>query len=220
MAEFYGIPNVKGHEFRKVELPPETHRGGVITHASILTISSYATRTSPVIRGKWILENLINAPPPAPPNDIPSLDDAKIGTDISMREQLAKHRENPTCASCHVRMDPLGFGLENFDAIGAWRTRDGNLEIDSSGELPDGRTFKGPDELKNILAAEKDAFAECISDKMLTYALGRGLNRADRITVKSIAGQLARDDYRFSSLVLGIVNSPQFSMRGAAQETP
>src|SRR5262249_43942821 len=124
------------------------------------------------------------------------------------------------CAGCHARMDPLGFGLENFDAIGGWRTQDGNFDIDSSGDLPDGRNFKGPDELKAILRSEKDAFAECISDKMLTYALGRGLTRGDQSAVKSIAQRLAANDYRFSSLVIGIVNSPQFLTRGAAAEAP
>jgi hypothetical protein len=213
LAEFYGIPGVKGHEFRRVELPPESHRGGVLTQASVLTVSSYANRTSPVIRGKWVLENMLNAPPPPPPANVPSLKDEVIGSTASMREQLSKHRENVTCASCHARMDPLGFGLENFDAIGAWRDVDGKIAIDSSGDLPDGRSFNGPDELKIILKSDKEAFASCLADKMLTYALGRGTTSADRATVKAIAGQEAKDDYRFSSLVLGIVNSAPFRMR-------
>ena len=135
-------------EFRRVDLTG-TPRGGVLTQASVLTVSSYATRTSPVLRGKWILENLLDAPPPPPPPDVPNLDEAAIGTAASMREQLEAHRKDPTCASCHRRMDPLGFGLENFDAVGAWRTIDGKFPIDASGALPDGRKFTGPVELQD-----------------------------------------------------------------------
>ena len=142
LARHYGIPNVSGPEFRQVDLTG-TPRGGVLTQGSVLTVSSYATRTSPVLRGKWVLDNLLNAPPPEPPADVPNLDEAKIGTAASMREQLEEHRKNPICASCHRRMDPLGFGLENFDAVGAWRTMDGKFPIDASGQLPDGRTVHG-----------------------------------------------------------------------------
>ena len=148
LAKHYGIPDVSGPEFRRVDLTG-TPRGGVVTQGSVLTVSSYATRTSPVLRGKWILENLLNAPPPEPPADVPNLDETNIGTSASVRMQLEEHRKNPTCASCHRRMDPLGFGLENFDAVGAWRTMDGKLPIDSAGTLPDGRTFNGPEELRH-----------------------------------------------------------------------
>jgi Protein of unknown function (DUF1588)/Protein of unknown function (DUF1585) len=194
-------------------LSGDKHRGGIVTQASILTISSYATRTSPVLRGKWILETILNAPPPPPPPDVPNLDEAAVGSSASLRQQLEQHRQNATCAACHARMDPLGFGLENFDAIGGWRTQDGKFPIDPSGTLPDGRSFKGPDELKTILKADRGAFAESISEKLLTYALGRGLERYDKPTVKQIAKGLAADDYRFSSLALEIVNSLPFQMR-------
>jgi len=213
LAQFYNIRSVKGPEFRRVDLTGNQERSGVLTQASVLTVSSYATRTSPVLRGKWILENLLNTPPPPPPPDVPNLDEAKVNSSALMRQQLEEHRKNVTCASCHVRMDPLGFGLENFDAIGAWRTRDGRTPIDASGVLPDGRSFKGPDELKAILRADRDAFAECLTEKMLTYAVGRGLERYDKPTVKQIAGRVAASDYRFSSLVLEIVKSLPFQMR-------
>ena len=148
-------------------------------------MSSYANRTSPVLRGKWILENLLNAPPPPPPPDVPALDEQPLGKSVSVREQLEKHRANATCASCHARMDPLGFALENFDAIGRWREKDGKLAIDASGTLPDGRSFKGYEDLRAILKADPGAFTECLTEKMLIYALGRGLERGDRKTVQS-----------------------------------
>jgi Protein of unknown function (DUF1592)/Protein of unknown function (DUF1588)/Protein of unknown function (DUF1587)/Protein of unknown function (DUF1585)/Protein of unknown function (DUF1595)/Planctomycete cytochrome C len=212
LAELYKIPGVSGPDFRKVDLTG-SQRGGVLTQASVLTVSSYATRTSPVLRGKWILENFLNAPPPPPPPDVPNLDETRIGQSASMREQLEEHRKNATCASCHVRMDPLGFGLENFDAIGQWRTQDGKFPIDPSGTLPDGRSFKGPQELKAILRADRDAFAAGLTEKLLTYALGRGLERYDQPTVKKITNRLAAENYRFSSLVLEIVKSLPFQMQ-------
>ncbi len=212
LASFYGIPGVEGPAFRKVDLTG-TPRGGILTQASVLTVTSYANRTSPVLRGKWILENILNAPPPAPPPGVPNLDVTTVGSEASLRQQLEQHRKNPTCASCHARMDPLGFGLENFDAVGAWRTNDGKIAIDSSGTLPDGRSFQGPDGLKTVLQADSNAFADCLSAKMLTYALGRGLERYDRSTVKGITKQIAATDYRFSSLVQSIVASRPFQMR-------
>jgi hypothetical protein len=216
LAEYYGISGVEGIGFRKVALPREARRQGVLTHASVLTVSSYANRTSPVLRGKFILENILNSPPPPPPGDVPSLGEEAIGVTKTMREQLELHRANPVCASCHVRMDPLGFGLENFDAVGAWRDDNGKFPVDASGALPDGRTFNGPLELAGILKVDKMDFAECISDKLLTYALGRGLTPSDRSAVRKIAAQLPAADYRFSSLVLGIVNTPQFRLRAPA----
>jgi len=212
LARFYGIPGVAGPEFRKVDLTG-TPRGGVLTQGSVLTTSSYATRTSVVLRGKWVLENLLNAPVPPPPPNVPPLDEAKVGTAMSLRQQMESHRTNPICASCHSRMDPIGFGLENFDAIGRWRTEDGKFPIDASGTLPDGRKFNGPAELENVLMANRDAFAQCLTEKMLIYALGRGLEPYDRPAVKSIAAQVAKDNYRISSLVLGIVNSLPFQER-------
>jgi cytochrome c553 len=212
LAEFYGIPDVTGHEWRKVSLEG-TPRGGVLTQGSVLAVSSYATRTSPVLRGKWILENLLNAAPPPPPPDIPQLDDKNIGASATMRQQLEAHRNNATCASCHARMDPLGFGLENFDAIGAWRDKDGKFDVDATGTLPDGKTFSGPVELRAILKSDPDAIASAITEKMLTYALGRGLELYDRPAVRTITTRMAAEDYRFASLVLGIVNSRPFQMR-------
>ena len=212
LARHYGIPNVSGPEFRQVDLTG-TPRGGVLTQGSVLAVSSYATRTSPVLRGKWVLDNLLNAPPPEPPADVPNLDETKIGTAASMREQLEEHRKNAICASCHRRMDPLGFGLENFDAVGAWRTTEGKFPIDASGQLPDGRRFTGPDELRTILSADRDAFARAITSKLMTYALGRGLERYDTRTVKLIATRLPKYDYKFSGLVLEIVNSLPFQSR-------
>ncbi len=171
------------------------------------------TRTSPVLRGKWILENILNTPPPPPPPNVPTLDDSKVGQSVSLRQQLEAHRKDAVCASCHSRMDPLGLGLENFDAIGAWRAKDGQIAIDASGTLPDGRTFNGPDGLREILTSQKDMFAECVVDKMLTYALGRGLERYDRRTVREIAKKASATNYRFSSVVLEIVKSLPFEMR-------
>ena len=213
LAHFYNVPNVQGTEFRKVLFAKDAHRGGLLGQASVLTISSYANRTSPVLRGKWVLDNLVGAPPPPPPPDVPNLDEAKIGLSSSMREQLEQHRKNAVCASCHTRMDPLGFGLENFDAIGAWRTKDGQFPINASGILPDGRSFEGPQGLESILKAQPDAFAECLTRKLLIYALGRGLEPYDDPIVKKIVKNVATDNYPFSSLVLGIVKSELFQKR-------
>jgi hypothetical protein len=184
-----------------------------MTHGSVLTVSSYSTRTSPVLRGKWVLDNLLDAPPPDPPPNTPAIDEAAIGASATQREQLEAHRANPTCASCHRRMDPLGFGLENFDPIGKWRDVDGKFPVDASGTLPDGRSFDGPGELRAILSSERDAFAKALTAKMLTYALGRGLEHYDMPTVRTIAREAARQDYRASSLILGVVNSLPFQMR-------
>jgi hypothetical protein len=212
LARHYNVRGVTGPEFRRVALTGP-QRSGVITHASVLTVSSYATRTSPVLRGKWILENILNTPPPDPPPGVPPLEQAKGGAPASVREQLEDHRKNPTCAACHRRMDPLGFGLENYNAVGAWRTEDGKFPVDSAGTLPDGRTFRSPEELKRILRADREYFARALASKLMTYALGRGLERSDRQTVRVIADRVAAANYRFSSLVLEIVNSPQFQMR-------
>jgi mono/diheme cytochrome c family protein len=212
LARHYGIPWVKGPDFRRVDLTG-TERGGVITQASVLTVSSYATRTSTVLRGKWVLDNILNAPPPDPPPGVPRLDETKVSASASLRQQMEAHRTNPTCASCHVRMDPIGFGLENYDGIGAWRNQDGKWDIDPAGALPDGRSFHGPEELKQILKQDKDAFALGMTAKLLTYALGRGLERYDQRAVKAIAASLPSREYRFSALVLEIVNSLPFQMR-------
>lgn len=213
LAGFYGVPGVKGTEFRKVDLTG-TPRAGVLTHASVLTVSSYATRTSPVLRGKWILDNILNDPPPPPPANVPALEETIKGKpDAALRDQLELHRKAPACAGCHVRMDPLGVGLENFNAIGAWRTQDGKLPVDASGKLPDGRSFNGPAELRAVLRSDSKLFAACLAEKMLVYALGRGLEAHDRPTLKELTARLEKNDYRFSALVLEIVNSLPFQKR-------
>ncbi len=214
LAKYYGIPGVEGSRFRRVALTGN-QRSGLLTQASILTISSYPTRTSPVIRGKWILENFLAAPPPPPPPNVPELKTEEIGATASMRQQLEQHRANPACASCHARMDAIGFSLENYDAIGRWRTHDGKFAIDASGTL-NGAQLNGASDLKALLRGRQDEFVGCLTEKLLTYALGRGLERADKPVVRSISRNLARDDYRFSSLILGIVDSLPFQMRRAS----
>jgi hypothetical protein len=212
LAKHYGIAGVTGPEFRRVALTGD-ERSGILTQASILTVSSYPTRTSPVLRGKWILDNFLNDPPPPPPPGTPNLNESAIGATSSMRQQLQQHRVNPACASCHTRMDPLGFGLENYDTIGHWRTQDGKFPIDSTGTLPGDKSFSTPAEMKEILKADRDAFARCLTEKMLTYALGRGVERYDRPAVNLISRRLAASDYRFSRMVLEIVKSLPFEER-------
>ncbi len=212
LARHYRIPGVQGSEFRKVDLSG-TGRSGILTQASVLEVSSYGNRTSPVLRGKWILDNILNSPPPPPPANVPSLDEDAVGSSASLRQQLEQHRKNAVCASCHARMDPLGFGFENFDAVGAWRTLDGKFPIDPSGVLPDGKAFRGADELKIVLRQQKDTFAEGLAEKLLTYALGRGLDRTDQPAVKQIVARMATDNYKFSSLLLGVVGSAPFQMQ-------
>ena len=214
LAEHYGISGVEGNEFRRVEIDG-VQRGGVLTHGSVLTVSSYPTRTSPVIRGKWILENVLNEPPPPPPPDVPALDESTAANAGSMRQQLEKHRANAACAACHARMDPLGFGLENYDAIGRWRDHEGEATIDASGTLPGGRTFEAPSELKAIIAENKDAFTRALVEKMLTYATGRGMEISDRAAVRRIADRVSESGYRLSELILAVVESETFRMRSA-----
>lgn len=218
LARFYGVPGITGPEFRRVDMSQTQRGGGILAHGSLLTVTSYSTRTSPVLRGKWILETLLNAPPPAPPPGVPPLDESKTGQNATLRQQMEAHRKNPACSSCHSRMDPLGFGLENFNAIGSWRTQDGSAPVDSSGALPDGRSFRTPAELKQILKSDRDAFVRGVTEKMLMYALGRGLQSYDKPTVASIVAEVEKNDYRFSSLVLGIVRSLPFQMRSAPPE--
>ena len=212
LARHYGIAGVKGLEFVRVKLPGD--RGGVLTHASILTLASNATRTSPVKRGKFVLEQLLNTPPPPPPPelDIPELEDQKQlkGT---LRQQMEQHRANAVCASCHQRMDPIGFAFENFDAVGAWREKDAGGAIDASGVLPDGRKFDGPAGLRKLLRADKDAFVRCVAEKVLTYALGRGLEAYDRRAVNAIVQATGRQNDRFSALLIEIVRSDPFQKR-------
>ena len=212
LARFYGIPNVNGEAFERVELDGEK-RGGIVTQGAILTLSSYATRTSPVIRGKWVLENLLGTPPPPPPPDVPALEEKNLGTTASLRERLEQHRANAACAVCHKQMDPIGFGLENYDASGAWRDHDGKFPIDSSGTLPGGTTFQGSKELKQVLRSQADLFTRNLTEKMLTYALGRGVETYDRPTVDAIVRRLGENGYKFSTLVTEVANSKPFRMR-------
>jgi hypothetical protein len=216
VARLYGLPNVKGNHFRRVTLPPEHPRRGLLGQGSILTVTSYPDRTSPVVRGKWILENLLGVPPPPPPPDVPDLEDpGSTGRALTIRERLAEHRGNPTCASCHALMDPLGFALENFDAVGVWRTIDDTgAAIDASGTLPDGTAFAGIDEFRAALE-NSDLFVMTLTEKLLTYGLGRGVEAYDQPAVRAIVREAAASEYRFSALITGVVQSPPFQMRRA-----
>ncbi|HEX5000305.1 MAG TPA: DUF1592 domain-containing protein [Terriglobia bacterium] len=217
LARHYGIAGVFGSEFRRVTLKDPT-RGGLLGQGSVLTVTSYPNRTSIVQRGKWILENLLGAPPPPPPPDVPDLKtQGQDGGALPLRKAMEAHRANPTCASCHSRMDPLGFALENYDAIGAWRTRDSGAEIDPRGKLPDGTALDGPAGLKKALLARRDEFVETFVEKLLTYAIGRGLEPADRPAVRAIAREAARDKNRMMTVVTAIVKSAPFQMRRRSQ---
>jgi hypothetical protein len=214
LARHYGIPNVYGSRFRRVTLEDNTVRGGLLGHGSILTVTSYANRTSPVLRGKWIMENLLGTQPPPPPESVPPLTENPVGRMLSMRERMTIHRANPACASCHQLIDPAGLSLENFDAIGRWRTRsEAGAPIDASGGLPDGTTFEGASGLRQALLARPELVVGNTVEKLLTYALGRGLDHHDAPAVRKITREAAGTDYRFSSLVLGIVRSTPFRMR-------
>ena len=214
LARHYGVPDVKGPKFRRVTLKGR-ERGGLITQASVLTVTSNASRTSPVKRGRWVLEEILgDAPPPAPPN-VPVLsEDKKAVLSGTLRQRMEQHRTDPSCAVCHARLDPPGFGLENYDAVGAWRAKEGKFAIDASGELPTGESFNGAAELKAILyKTRKTEFVRCLTEKMLTYALGRGVEDYDACTIEQIVKDVTADRYRFSRMVLGIVKSDPFRKR-------
>ena len=213
LAEHYGIPGVYGSRFRRVSLG-DRQRGGLLGHGGLLTVTSYPNRTSPVLRGKWVLENLLGAPPPPPPPDVPSLPDrGRSGQPATMRELMELHRENPICAGCHAPMDPLGFALENFDAIGSWRTTDAREQIDASGVMPTGDAFDGPSGLRTLLVSNPEPLVRTVTEKLLAYALGRAVQYYDHPTIRKITRDAAVTDYRWSSIVLGIVESPAFRMR-------
>jgi cytochrome c5 len=217
LAEHYGIDGVYGSQFRRITLTDPT-RFGLLGQASIHTVTSYANRTSPVLRGKYILTNILGTPPPAPPANVPSLTENAPGKEArSVRARLEEHRNNPVCATCHNVMDPIGFALENFDAIGAWRTKEPGGAIDSSGQMANGTPVNGPETLRAALTADPAQFVGIVTEKLLTYALGRGLEPYDMPTVRSIVRGAAADDYKFSSLVLGIANSTAFRMKVAQQ---
>ena len=214
LAKHYDIPNIYGSHFRRIALPPDDPRGGLLGQGSILAVTAYATRTSPVVRGKWILENILGTPPPPPPPNVPPLSEEKSDAVLSMRERMVEHRRNPVCASCHAIMDPVGLSLENFDAIGRWRDLTEGFEpIDASGGFPDGTTFDGVTGLKQAILGRSDQFVRTLTEKLLTYGLGRAMEYYDAPAVRAVERDAADDDYRFSSLILGIVKSTPFQMR-------
>jgi len=223
LAEHYGIPGVRGTAMRKVALDPRWGRGGLLGQASILTVTSYGNHTSVVKRGKWVLENLLSSPPPPPPPDVPALKTTHDGKLLSAREQLELHRADPACAACHVRMDPIGFAMENYDAIGARRTMDAGQVIDAGATLPDGTRFAGLPGLRHILLARKDQFTQAFTEKLMTYALGRGIIAGDRPQIRAIARMAEADNFRIRTVIRGIVLSDAFRLRkvpvGAAQMT-
>ncbi len=212
LAKFYGIHGVTGDNFRRVSLEG-TPRGGLLTHASVLTVTSNPTRTSPVKRGKWILDNLLNTPPPPAPADVPELEKSKlVGT---LRERMEQHRKNPACAACHNMMDPLGFALENFDAVGQWRTRDGRDPVNATGKLPDGTEFNGVGDLKQLLSTDrKDQFTRCLAEKMLIYAIGRGTEYYDKCAIDEVMAYVRQNEYKFAYLIAGIIESEPFQKQG------
>ena len=216
LAKHYGVPNVYGTRFRRVTLPPETHRGGLLRQGSVLSVTSYATRTSPVLRGVFVLKNVFGAPPPPPPTNVPALDESNVAANLSMRERMAAHRSNPVCASCHRTIDPVGFSFENFNAIGQWREADADGQpVDSSAALPGAGEFRGIDGLEEALLSRPELFATTLTEQLMTFALGRGVEYYDAPAVRKIVRDAEKDGYKFSSLILGIVKSVPFQMRSA-----
>jgi hypothetical protein len=215
LAKHYGIPQIRGSHFRRVELPAGSVRGGLLGQGSVLTITSYATRTSPVLRGKWVLENLLASPPPPPPADVPALktEGAEPGHVLTMREAMTAHRANPACASCHARMDPIGFSMENFDAIGRWRDTDAGAPLDVSGVFPEGTTFNGVTGLKRELVRHPEPFIQAVAERLLMYGLSRNLQYYDAPAVRQMLRDAAPQKHTFASLVLGVVKSAPFQMR-------
>ncbi len=217
LARHYGVPNIAGSHYRRVTFPPGSPRGGLLGQGGILMLTSYATRTSPVVRGKWVLENLLNAPPPPPPANVPALkaESEQTGKTLSIRDAMVQHRSNPACMGCHSRMDPIGFALENFDAIGHWRERDNDQPIDVAGTLPDGTKIEGVAGLKQALIRHPDEFVSTVTDKLLMYALGRNTQYYDAPAIRAAVRSAARDNYKFSTLVVRIAQSAPFQMRQA-----
>ena len=214
LAGIYGIPNVIGPGFRRVSVAAKPERGGLLGQGSILLMTSHTTKTSPILRGKWILDNLLNSPPPPPPPGVPPLDEKPAnGIKLTTRQQVERHRSNAACASCHSRMDPLGFSLENFDVIGRWRVRDEGGVIDPSGKLPGGENFSGPQGLKKLLLSRPDEFVSATLSRLLTYALGRELDFRDQPTIRQILRETKAGGYRFQDLVIAVIESAPFQMR-------
>jgi hypothetical protein len=213
LAKHYGIAGVYGNHFRKVAVTPEMRRGGLLRHGSVLSVTSYATRTSPVIRGHWILGNLLGTPPPPPPPDVPALEEKRISSSLSMRQRLAEHRANPGCASCHDVMDPVGFALENFDAVGRWRDHEDGYPVDASGGFPDGSVFEGVDALEQAILKRPELFVGTLAEKLLTFALGRGIEPYDAPAVRKIVREARADDFKFQAVIMAVVNSSPFQRR-------
>jgi len=215
LAKHYGVSDVYGDHFRRVSLGEHSERAGLLGHGSILTVTSYANRTSPVLRGKWILDNILGMPPPPPPPNVPPLEETKPGSrNATMRERMVQHRANPVCASCHQLMDPAGLSMENFDAIGRWRSNgDGGAAIDASGNLPGGSRFDGVAGLRQALVARPELFATALTEKLLTFGLGRGVDYRDAPAIREIVRSAGGDDFRFSSIVLAVARSAPFQMR-------
>ena len=211
LAEHYGLPGVQGGEFRRVKIPSGSPRGGVLSQGSVLLATSMPTRTSPVVRGKWVLEQMLGTPPPPPPANVPPLEETKVDKDASLRVRLEQHRANPDCAVCHAKIDPVGFTLENFDAIGAWRTEDGKNRIDTSGKFSDGTNVDGFAGLKKYLKGEK--FARAFAQKLMTYALGRGIERSDKTALDAVQKQMVAGGYKMSALVAAVITSDPFLKR-------
>ena len=213
LARHYGVPDVYGSHFRRVTLPDD-RRAGLLGHGSILTVTSFPNRTSPVVRGKWLLENILGAPPPPPPANVPELEENEPGAaPRSIKERMEQHRRNPVCASCHAVMDPLGFALEQYDAIGIWRDTEDGRPVDSTGALPDGTAIDGPAGLRELLMRRQEEFVKTVTEKLLTYALGRGLEHYDMPAVRQIIREAASTDHSWSSIILGITKSVPFQMR-------
>ena len=220
LAKHYGIPNVRGSRFRRVTVTDEARRG-LLGQGSFLLVTSVANRTSPVSRGKWVLENLMGVPPPLPPPNVPAIDESpEAAKASSLRQKMEIHRGNPTCAACHRIMDPIGFTLENFDLVGRWRTRDGSAPIDATSQLFDGTPLDGPVSLRKALLARSDVFVRTATEKLMTYGTGRALKYYDMPVVRQVVRDAAKNDYRFSSLVLGIVKSDPFQMKMKTKTTP
>jgi hypothetical protein len=215
LAKHYGIPHVYGPQFRRVALEPGSERGGLLRHGSVLTVTSYATRTSPVIRGKWVLENLIGTPPPPPLPDVPALADNTVAANLPVRERLMQHRANAACAVCHNVIDPPGFSLENFDAVGRWRTTEKGQRVDSSGGLPDGSTFTGVSGLEEALIKRPEVFVGTLTEKLFTFALGRGIEYYDGPAVREVVRTAKAADYKLSAIIGAIVTSAPFRMRAS-----
>ena len=220
LAKHYGIPNIRGSEFQRVTYPADSPRGGLLGQGGILLLTSYSTRTSPVLRGKYVLENLLASPPPPPPPTVPSLktENEKSGEQLSLRDAMIKHRADPACANCHARMDPIGFAMENFDAVGKWRDQDAGKPVEVKSTLADGTVVDGVAGVKSLLLKDPDRFVGAIAQKLLMYGIGRNVQYFDAPAVRKIVRDSAANDYKFSSLVLGVTKSAPFQMRTVKAE--